>query len=754
MYAVSESFKNAIKNPFRKSTIYGTLTTTAGVEYPLNDSTFIKDSFYITNQCVNDNKLCFGSVYAGECGFIINSPIDRYSLFGAGIALNLSIGEKCKNLLSYPYADTTKTVQGLTYTDNGDGTLTVTGTPTGTAAFNLGNFYGNGVFTFSGLNGVMSSIVDFYNTNGVRVARFEPYNDFTFNTADYEDYAYVNIGLKRRYIQEHNYVVRPQIEAGTKATEYEAYREEIEPIPLGKFYVDTAERIGSKIKITSIDAMSNFDIPIDEDITGAWYELVSYIAKKCGVELAQTQAEIEVLHINATNQTYTIMQEHLSTYRDALALLSMVICANATIDRNGKLKFVQFATDACDSNDRASRLNGAKFSDYTTRYAGITARFFKDQNYATYSAVDENINGLILDCGDIPIVGGTVDGKHATINAMLETLKQIVYVPATLYIASNPAYDLGDKIECTGINNTADSVYTYIMQYKFEYRKKETINCYGENPLLQNIKDQAQKLAASFENAISAKDMVLVNYTNASDYHIEQSFKEIIMLSYTFQQDCRPIILCTIPFRLDTDGYVEFKLYNGLIELEDATYKGYYPKGEHFASFMYLDNCQKGARQRIRVLAKCYADTTSDIRVQDARIKTLENSFKLIQSKAEDITVEDASVDTTEPTAFIKIGTIQAIAYTNAGNGGVLTWDGVIELIDEFAPILTNAPQIASFTADISTEAGEPASAGLIEVFTDISVSNVRFDGIGITTWRDMSNVTWGEAISQKWGEL
>ena len=625
MYAVSEDFLNAIKNPNRKSTIYGTLTTTAGVEYPLNDSTFIRDSFYITNQIVNDSKLCFGAVYAGECGFIINSPIDRYTLFGAKIEL----------------------------------------------------YY----------------LLEIASDNNERVR-------------------------------------------------------------LGVFFVDTPERIGSKIKITAIDCMSNFDMPIDEDTNGSWYELVAYIAQKCGVELAQTKEEIEALHINATNQTYTIMQEHISTYRDALALLSMVICANATIDRNGKLKFVQFAVDPCDSNDRATRLNNCKFSDYITRYAGITARFFKDKNYAPYSAIDENINGLVFDCGDIPIVGGTIEGKHDTIASMLDTLKEITYVPATLYISSNPAYDLGDKIECKDINNTNDSVNVYIMSYKFEYRKKESIECYGENPLLQNIKDQQQKLAASLENAINAKDMVLVNYTNASDYYIQQTYKEIIMLSYTFQQDCRPIIICTIPFSIDVDGYVEFKLYNGLLALEDATYKGYYSKGEHFATFMYLDDCKAGARQRIRVLAKCYADLTSEARTQEARIKTLENGWKLIQSGTEDLELEDVRVDTTEPTVTIKLGKIHAIAYTNAGKGGILAWDGVLEFIDEFTVIPVSIPDIKAFTEAIENSMQTPTPAGVEDIFSNIFISGVRFDAVNRTWGYCEARYTWGEAERFSWGNI
>lgn len=42
-----------------------------------------------------------------------------------------------KNLLIYPYTDTTKTVNGITFTDNADGTITVSGTATANVAFAL-----------------------------------------------------------------------------------------------------------------------------------------------------------------------------------------------------------------------------------------------------------------------------------------------------------------------------------------------------------------------------------------------------------------------------------------------------------------------------------------------------------------------------------------------------------------------------------------------------------------------------------------
>ena len=42
-----------------------------------------------------------------------------------------------KNLIPYPYSSTTNTVSGITFTDNGDGTITANGTSTGHAFFNV-----------------------------------------------------------------------------------------------------------------------------------------------------------------------------------------------------------------------------------------------------------------------------------------------------------------------------------------------------------------------------------------------------------------------------------------------------------------------------------------------------------------------------------------------------------------------------------------------------------------------------------------
>ena len=63
----------------------------------------------------------------------LESPL--YNLAGDG--KSEQVVTTGKNLLPYPYVDTTKTENGITFTDNGDGTITVNGTATAGAFFKV-----------------------------------------------------------------------------------------------------------------------------------------------------------------------------------------------------------------------------------------------------------------------------------------------------------------------------------------------------------------------------------------------------------------------------------------------------------------------------------------------------------------------------------------------------------------------------------------------------------------------------------------
>ena len=126
-----------------------------------------------------------------------------------------------KNLLTYPYNETTKTVNGITFTDNGDGTITVNGTATANATFSLSSkiVYKSGVdYVISGCpNGGNRKFKIKGNSDGVNADDVGYGKTFSFS----EDTECSVSILIYKDITVENLIFRPQIELGATPTAYE-----------------------------------------------------------------------------------------------------------------------------------------------------------------------------------------------------------------------------------------------------------------------------------------------------------------------------------------------------------------------------------------------------------------------------------------------------------------------------------------------------------------------------------------------------
>ena len=134
-----------------------------------------------------------------------------------------------KNLLTYPFNATTKTVNGITFTDNGDGTITVNGTATANATFRIdkdfgfekeGNYFLSGCPSGGGLN---SFYINWYqNHTGVTTKNYNDYGSGII--IPYQHIFSENNSLAIAIIAGttvNNLVFHPQLELGDTATEYE-----------------------------------------------------------------------------------------------------------------------------------------------------------------------------------------------------------------------------------------------------------------------------------------------------------------------------------------------------------------------------------------------------------------------------------------------------------------------------------------------------------------------------------------------------
>lgn len=140
-----------------------------------------------------------------------------------------------KNLISYPYMYTTKTENGVTWTDNGDGSVTVSGTATGYSDFffKVMSIPPNTTFTFSKNQSDDAANIAFslkqLDENraliGTEISLIPTVATHKFTTA--ENARYIQIACKRYTNDECKGTYKPMLELGDTATEYEPYHEPI-----------------------------------------------------------------------------------------------------------------------------------------------------------------------------------------------------------------------------------------------------------------------------------------------------------------------------------------------------------------------------------------------------------------------------------------------------------------------------------------------------------------------------------------------
>ena len=130
-----------------------------------------------------------------------------------------------KNLIPYPYTDTTKTISGVTFTVNSDGSITANGTATAQAYFKLQQSFSlkKGQYFFSGCpkGGAGSTYSLYLSTADYKFYKADLGNGISINAEDDKTVSIVINIAKDTTVE--NLVFKPQLELGTTATAYTPY---------------------------------------------------------------------------------------------------------------------------------------------------------------------------------------------------------------------------------------------------------------------------------------------------------------------------------------------------------------------------------------------------------------------------------------------------------------------------------------------------------------------------------------------------
>ena len=307
-----------------------------------------------------------------------------------------------------------------------------------------------------------------------------------------------------------------------------------EAVPMGIFEISEANRTAHVLELKAYDYMLRFDRDFNGfETIGTAYGMMALCSTACGVELAQTQAEIEALP-NGSELLSIYPENDIETYRDVLYFTAQVLGGFFCINRAGKLEFRQYGDTPVMAVLQKHRFSSS-FSDFVTRYTAVSSTNLRTQMSEYYAL--ETDDGLTMNLGVNPLLQFGLEETRAELcENILSALSAVNYVPFDSDTIGNPALDLGDVLTFSGGQADAGQI-TCVTSFTVKIGGRQSLKCVGKNPRLSQAKSKNDKNISGLLNQIEAGKIGIHTFTNASGYTIGETNVRIISIEFASKEE-------------------------------------------------------------------------------------------------------------------------------------------------------------------------------------------------------------------------
>ena len=307
-----------------------------------------------------------------------------------------------------------------------------------------------------------------------------------------------------------------------------------EAVPMGIFEVSEANRTAHVLELKAYDCMLRFDRDFNGfETIGTAYGMMALCGTACGVELAQSQEEIEALP-NGSELLSIYPVNDIETYRDVLYFTAQVLGGFFCINREGRLEFRQYGNTPVMEIMQKHRFSSS-FSDFVTRYTAVSSTNLRTQTSEYYAL--ETDNGLTMNLGTNPLLQfGLEETREELCRNILTALSAVNYVPFDSDTIGNPALDLGDVLTFSGGQADAQQI-TCVTSFTVKIGGRQSLKCVGKNPRLSQAKSKNDKNISGLLNQIEAGKIGIHTFTNASEYSIGETDVRIISIEFASKEE-------------------------------------------------------------------------------------------------------------------------------------------------------------------------------------------------------------------------
>lgn len=221
-----------------------------------------------------------------------------------------------------------------------------------------------------------------------------------------------------------------------------------EEVPTGMFEVSEANQTAHCLELKAYDYMLRFEKGFNgfESVGDTW-SFLELCCKACGVEMVNTQAEIEAMP-NGRELLSIYPENDIETYQDVLYFVGQVLGGFFCINSRGKMELRKYGTKPVTEVQSRHRFSRS-FSDFITRYTAVSSTNLRTQT-AEYYALDTD-DGLTMNLGVNPLLQfGLEETRRQLCENILNDLSTVNYVPFDSSTIGNPALDLRDVLTFTG----------------------------------------------------------------------------------------------------------------------------------------------------------------------------------------------------------------------------------------------------------------------------------------------------------------
>lgn len=315
-----------------------------------------------------------------------------------------------------------------------------------------------------------------------------------------------------------------------------------ETVPLGVYTVAEAERRALYVSIKAYDNILALQQKYDgTTMQGTAYALLGQIAAACGLTLGQTEAEIGALNPNAALVCQLSGTDGLSTWRECAAAVAQLVGGFAAADRAGRLVLRTFAEKPCAALTAAARSEAA-VSDFACHYAALSI----ETDDGSFAAGRSQDTGLTMRISNMTLAEKCLPATRQQItDNLFAALQRLDYVPATVTMPGDPAFEPGDRVALPMEDGTAPEML--VTHFVWRYRGRQTLKGVGRNPYLGGTTDGAtEKALRRLQNSAESKRIVYYSFTNPAELAVQTVETPAVAIAFTAVEETSAMFLAQL----------------------------------------------------------------------------------------------------------------------------------------------------------------------------------------------------------------